>query len=323
MVGRELKVEDLPADRRAALETPKASRHVFAQGFEGEIDAPAQGQAEDRPRYMKTGDGLAWSAEERAAKHRELFDTVNRVQFAETIEKHALDPVIALSSSQRVREVYFQKAESTWDSFREELEFRTDAEVKENLDLFKAKEAQLGDREPKTLMDHLQAGGLFLNAGESKPSQADAAPPLRDTTRNLIEAIWLDAWPRSGAIVDFGLDSQEHYEAIYYGLRAGEIEPEALDAALGKGEKLTALARSAKSNPHKDIAFRTSWDGLRPEPEYDGGHSGGGDAGSAPAAPARLPSPSEIADRRGSPSPERSRDHDNGKQHGSDKDRDR
>ena len=66
-------------------------------------------------------------------------------------------------------------------------------------------------------------------------------PALRDTTPNLVEAILLDVWPRRAAIVDFGLKSQEHYEALYYPLREGEITPEQLDAALGKGEKLTAL----------------------------------------------------------------------------------
>ena len=94
--------------------------------------------------------------------------------------------------------------------------------------------------------------------------------PLRGTTRNLVEAIWADEWPRNGAIVDFGLKSQEHYEALYYGVRAGEIRPEALDAALGKGGELTALARSARSNPHRKIEFRTDWDDLLPEPEHDG-----------------------------------------------------
>src|SRR5262249_52563182 len=66
-------------------------------------------------------------------------------------------------------------------------------------------------------------------------SRAQAGPrPVRDTTRNLVESIMLDVWPRSGAIVDFGLKSQEHYEALYYPIREGEISPEALDAALGK-----------------------------------------------------------------------------------------
>lgn len=86
---------------------------------------------------------------------------------------------------------------------------------------------------------------------------------LKDTTRNLIEAIWADEWPRYGAIVDFGLRSQAHFEAIYYGVRDGQITPEELDAALGQGEALTALARSARSNPHRGIAFWTDWDDLR------------------------------------------------------------
>ena len=59
----------------------------------------------------------------------------------------------------------------------------------------------------------------------------------------------LDAWPRAGAIVDFGLKSQEHYEALYYPVREGEITPEQLDAALGKGEKLTALAQVGTEQP--------------------------------------------------------------------------
>jgi hypothetical protein len=85
---------------------------------------------------------------------------------------------------------------------------------------------------------------------------------VRDTTRNLVESVLLDVWPRNGAIVDFGLKSQEHYEALYYPVREGELTPAQLDEALGKGEKLTALARSARSNPHRNIEFRTDWDEL-------------------------------------------------------------
>jgi hypothetical protein len=97
------------------------------------------------------------------------------------------------------------------------------------------------------------------------------AARLHDTTRNLLEAVWADEWPRNGAVIDFGLRSQEHYEALYYGIRDGELRPEALDAALGKGVELTALARSARSNPHRNIVYRTDWDGLRDEDERDGG----------------------------------------------------
>jgi hypothetical protein len=98
--------------------------------------------------------------------------------------------------------------------------------------------------------------------------------------------------------VDFGLKSQEHYEALYYPVREGEITPEQLDVALGKGEQLTALAREARSNPHKQIKFRTDWDDLRPEPKDNA------DGKTGP-----LPSPGEIAEdnfvRPDSPAPER------------------
>ena len=99
-----------------------------------------------------------------------------------------------------------------------------------------------------------------------------------------------DEWPQSGAIVDFGLNSQKHYEALYYPVRNGEIRIEMLDAALGSGATLTALARTAPSDPHKDIEFHTDWDNLRPEPEHGGW------------AKPRAMTPSEIAEDHG-PSP--------------------
>jgi hypothetical protein len=70
------------------------------------------------------------------------------------------------------------------------------------------------------------------------------------TTRNLIISIELDTWPNMLATVDFGLDSQKHYEALYYPIRNQEITPAQLDAALGDGEKLTGLTQAAASNPH-------------------------------------------------------------------------
>jgi hypothetical protein len=282
MAEREMRLEELPANLRMALDSPKENRYVFSQGFEEGSDAPAAEQGADRPGHPDMSGGPGRAADQRAAMVRELFDTANRVQVAELIQARALDPEIALRSASRVREVYFQIAEATWDSFREESDFRTEAEIRETLELFKAKEADLGDQAPKTLMDHLQAGGLFLNVDAARTGPEDHPPAVRDTTRNLVDAIWLDVWPRPGAIVDFGLKSQEHYEAIYYAVRNGEISSEALDAALGSGEKLTALARSSPSNPHKDIEFATDWDGMLPEPEDgwdsppDSGSSSGG-----------------------------------------------
>jgi hypothetical protein len=68
---------------------------------------------------------------------------------------------------------------------------------------------------------------------------------VRPTTRDLVTSILMDSWPGHAAIVDFGIDSDKHYEALYFPIREAEILPKALDAALGHGEKLTALTRIA------------------------------------------------------------------------------
>jgi len=83
---------------------------------------------------------------------------------------------------------------------------------------------------------------------------------VRPTTRSLVTSILMDAWPNPATIVDFGIDSQKHYEALYFPIREAEIMPKVLDAALGDGPKLTALVRDAASNPHQDVEFHTSWD---------------------------------------------------------------
>ena len=120
------------------------------------------------------------------------------------------------------------------------------------------------------------------------PNRVDAGSPpsprrIRDTTRNLVEAVLMDVWPRQAAILDFGLDTQEHLEALYYPLRHGDITPEQVDAAIGDGKELTELVNAAPHNPHKGIEFHTSWDDFRPEPEH-------GRAGRE-----RLLTPGEIA----------------------------
>jgi hypothetical protein len=89
---------------------------------------------------------------------------------------------------------------------------------------------------------------------------AEQLASVRPTTRHLVTSILLDSWPSHATVVDFGIDSQKHYEALYYPIRQSEIMPLALDAALGDGPKLTAMVRDAASNPHKDVEFHTSWD---------------------------------------------------------------
>lgn len=79
-------------------------------------------------------------------------------------------------------------------------------------------------------------------------------------TRDLVISVLLDEWPNQAAVADFGIDSQMHYEALYYPIRNQEISPKQLNEALGSGQKITALVRDAPSNPHKAIEFQTAWD---------------------------------------------------------------
>lgn len=86
---------------------------------------------------------------------------------------------------------------------------------------------------------------------------------VRPVTRRLYDAMILDVWPEGAAVVvDFGLESQAHYEALHGPVRAGEVTAEQLDRALGSGPLLTTLVRAAPSNPHRDIVFVTSYDDL-------------------------------------------------------------
>jgi len=95
---------------------------------------------------------------------------------------------------------------------------------------------------------------------DRNPKFAEQLASARPTTQRLVSSILFDAWPNHATAVDFGIDSQKHYEALYFPIRGGEITPAALDAALGDGQKLTALVRGAASNPHKDVEFHTSMD---------------------------------------------------------------
>ena len=90
---------------------------------------------------------------------------------------------------------------------------------------------------------------------------------LKPVTESFIQAVNMDVGPTPAAQCDFGIDTQEHYEALYYPIKAGEITAEELDKALGSGPALTALVARCKSNPHKDITFVTSYDMLDDE-EY-------------------------------------------------------
>ena len=65
----------------------------------------------------------------------------------------------------------------------------------------------------------------------------------RPTTRSLVMSMLSDSWPSHASVIDFGIESRKHYEALCFPIREAEIMPKALDAALGDGAKLTALVQ--------------------------------------------------------------------------------
>lgn len=94
---------------------------------------------------------------------------------------------------------------------------------------------------------------------------------VKPATRDLVNAIIRDEWPRPYTMVDFGLATQEHYEAAYYAIRSGEVSPAELDEAICSGPRLTELLASAPSNPHKEIVFETDWDRMPVEEDLEPG----------------------------------------------------
>lgn len=81
---------------------------------------------------------------------------------------------------------------------------------------------------------------------------------VRPATQNLFDSLCLDVWPRNAAIVDFGLDSTEHYGALQHAVKHDGVTAQQLDDALGDGPKLTALIE--EDNPYYGVAFQTAWD---------------------------------------------------------------
>jgi hypothetical protein len=85
---------------------------------------------------------------------------------------------------------------------------------------------------------------------------------LKSSTRYLLEAISTGTEPRDAAKVDFGIETEGHFEALSHAVLNGKITPEMLDASIGNGEVLTHLVRNDKTNPHQGIVFRTGWHDL-------------------------------------------------------------
>jgi hypothetical protein len=62
-------------------------------------------------------------------------------------------------------------------------------------------------------------------------------------------------------VIDFGIESANHFGALQHAVCEDEVTPEQLDQALGHGAALTALIRP--ENPYYGVVFKTVWDVLR------------------------------------------------------------
>lgn len=78
----------------------------------------------------------------------------------------------------------------------------------------------------------------------------------RPVARRLYEAVAFDLFPDSPAVLaDFFITDQEHYEALYHPIRAGEITVEDLDRVLGDPKAITEIVNRSESNPYPGIVF--------------------------------------------------------------------
>ena len=88
------------------------------------------------------------------------------------------------------------------------------------------------------------------------------------TADDLVKAMTLDIWPRVSAIVDFGIDSQGHYEAFHRAVREAGVTADELHAVVGNGPKITALLNARGCNP-LGLKFLTSYDDLEDDLDDD------------------------------------------------------
>jgi hypothetical protein len=87
-----------------------------------------------------------------------------------------------------------------------------------------------------------------------------------EDTRSVMLSALLDLYPSASQQEVFGINTARHWEAMRAAIREAEISPVALDQAKGDGEQITALVRSAPSNPHKDVTFSPHWDSSHDRP---------------------------------------------------------
>lgn len=84
------------------------------------------------------------------------------------------------------------------------------------------------------------------------------------TADDLFNSVMMDAWPGNAAVVDFGIVSQKHYEALYGPIRNGDIKLSDLRRVVGDGPAITKLVNRFSSNRHRNqVVFETDYDDMR------------------------------------------------------------
>jgi hypothetical protein len=79
---------------------------------------------------------------------------------------------------------------------------------------------------------------------------------MNTTANSLVDAVLMDEWPSMPTVIDYGIRTQKHYEALYFPIRRGEVTAGQLHSAcLNGGKALTKLISSLSSNPHKHLEF--------------------------------------------------------------------
>jgi hypothetical protein len=90
----------------------------------------------------------------------------------------------------------------------------------------------------------------------------EALNTVHEMTLELFSYFIAGEWPRPRVLAAFGIESDDHYEALVHAVASDDVTLNELDRALGSGVALTALIRSG--NPYHGIEFRTMWDELKP-----------------------------------------------------------
>jgi hypothetical protein len=95
---------------------------------------------------------------------------------------------------------------------------------------------------------------------------------MRETTRQLLDCIFLDMAPSYAVCTDFGMDKSngmQVFGALQWAIKRDICSSKELDEACGDGEKLTELVNRTHmgvSNPYK-TTISTAYDDLPPEDE--------------------------------------------------------